>query len=429
VRARLDGREYRFAVKVGRLPDSPVEIFLLANDRLFGRAGLYQEAGKDYPDNLERFAAFSRAVLELPALLRWRPDMLHANDWQTALTLVYLRSGGLGSGGQPPASLFTIHNIGYMGLFPGNAFPALGLPEEFFTPDTLEFYGQINLLKGGLVFGTLLNTVSPTYAREIQTGEFGHGLDGVLRHRRSDLFGVVNGVDYTQWNPATDLHLPRRYNAAAMDGKLTCKRILQRERGLPESDAPLFGMITRLAAQKGVDLVLEALESMMRLDLQLVVLGTGEPALHAALEAAAARYPKKLSVILGFDDALAHRIEAGADLFLMPSRYEPCGLNQLYSLRYGTIPIVRRTGGLADTVVHASPAALADGTATGIQFDDASGPALLDAVRAALTLYADRARWSKMVAAAMAADFSWDRSAKDYVGLYSAALERARPAA
>jgi len=423
VTADLTGRGDRFAVWTGRLPNSNVDVILLANDRLFGRPGLYQEHGKDYPDNLERFSAFSRAVLELPALLAWQPDLLHANDWETALTLPYLRMRSGQEAGAPPATLFTIHNLAYMGLSPAGQFPLLGLPPSYFTSETLEFYGQVNLLKAGLLYSTLLNTVSPTYSREIQTPEFGFGLEGVLQQRRQDLFGVVNGVDYAQWSPARDPHLPARYDVEDVTEKRTCKRALQKACGLPVKAAPLIGMITRLTSQKGVDLVLDVLGELMQLELQLVILGSGEPALEQALQRAAERYPTKLSVRLAFDEPFAHRIEAGADCFLMPSRYEPCGLNQLYSLRYGTIPIARRTGGLADTITDATPGHLSAGTATGVLFETASGPALLHAVQLALSLYRQRSVWAQMIKAAMAADFSWERSAREYVALYERAIK------
>jgi starch synthase len=431
---RLAGQESRFILWSGHLPETApnttVECGFLANDRLFNRPGLYQEGGKDHPDNLERFSAFSRAVLDVPQAWRWRPDVVHANDWQTALTLLYLRThtiGGLGRepGVAPPATLFTIHNLAYMGLFPAGQFPLLDLPPRYFTPETLEFYGQVNLLKAGLLYATLLNTVSPTYSREIQTPEFGYGLEGLLRARQRDLSGVINGVDYAEWSPARDPHLPARYDAEDVTGKRTCKRALQKACGLPVKAAPLIGMVTRLTAQKGIDLVLDVLDELLQLDLQLVILGSGDPALERALQQAAKRAPAKLSVHRVFDEPLAHRIEAGADLFLMPSKYEPCGLNQLYSLRYGTIPIVRRTGGLADTVVDATPGNLAAGTATGIVFETASGHALLNAVRLALSLYRQDSVWPRMITSAMAADFSWERSAREYVALYERAIKAA----
>jgi starch synthase len=426
---RPAGREIPFTLWTGRLPngppDNPVDCVFLANAQLFGRPGLYQEHGKDYPDNLERYSAFSRAAIEVPRVLGWEPEIVHANDWETALMPLYLRVHEEASGAALPATLFTIHNLAYMGLSPAEQFPLLGLPPSYFTSDTLEFYGQVNLLKAGLIYSTLLNTVSPTYGREIQTPEFGYGLEGVLQQRQRELFGVINGVDYAQWSPARDPHLAARYDSEDLTEKRTCKRALQKACGLPVKAAPLIGMITRLTSQKGVDLVLDVMGELMQLELQLVILGSGEPALEQALQRAAERYPTKLSVRLAFDEPFAHRIEAGADGFLMPSRYEPCGLNQLYSLRYGTIPIARRTGGLADTIVDATPGHLASGTATGVLFETASGPALLHAVQLALSLYRQKSVWTQMIKAAMAADFSWERSAREYVELYERAIKAA----
>jgi starch synthase len=423
---RLAGKDYSFTLWSCHLPDSPVEVLLLSHEGLFGRPGLYQEKGRDYPDNLERFAVFSRAVLEVPRKLNWPPDILHGNDWQTALTFVY-RDAYLPDDPiyRKIGTLFTIHNLGYPGLFPGAAFARLGLPPKYFTPDALEFYGKVNLLKAGLVFSGVLNTVSPTYSREIQSPEFGQGLEGVLRIRRPDLFGIINGVDYQQWNPAQDPYIAQSYDVRSLKGKRVCKEALQKECHLPVKEVPLIGMITRLTAQKGMDLVIEVLDELMRLDLQLVILGAGEPDMERTLKTAMRRYPEKLSVRINFDEPLAHRIEAGADLFLMPSRYEPCGLNQMYSLRYGTVPIVRKTGGLADTVIDATPSQLEAGTANGFVFGPANWHALLTTVRLALKTYRDKNLWYRMMRAGMAADFSWDRSAKEYEKLYHLAVEKA----
>ncbi|MBI3610183.1 MAG: glycogen synthase GlgA [Nitrospirae bacterium] len=429
---KLAGKDYSFALWACRLPaaadlsDSPVEVLFLSHEGLFGRPGLYQGKGIDYPDNLERFSVFSRAALEVPKKLNWRPDVIHGNDWQTALIFVY-RHAHLSADPlyRKIGTLFTIHNLGYPGLFPGAEFVKLALPPDYFTPDALEFYGKLNLLKAGLVFAGLLNTVSPTYCREIQTPEFGQGLEGVLRIRRQDLFGILNGVDYQQWNPAHDPYLSQPYDVRSLKGKRVCKEALQKECHLPVKEVPLIGMITRLTTQKGVDLVIEALDELMRLDLQLVVLGAGEPGIQQELKSAMRRYPEKLSVRIHFDEPLAHRIEAGADLFLMPSRYEPCGLNQMYSLRYGTIPIVRKTGGLADTVIDATPSNLAEGTANGFMFELASSHELLTTVRLAMKLFREKNFWYRMMRAGMAADFSWDRSAKEYEKLYRLAVEKA----
>jgi starch synthase len=432
LQVRLAGKDYPFTLWSGHRPpaaartDPPVEVLFLSNDRLFGRSELYQEKGLDYPDNMERFAAFSRAVLEIPKRLDWFPDVIHGNDWQTALIFVYRR---FFFSADPlfrkAGTLLTIHNLGYQGLFPGSDFPKLGLPPKYFTPETLEFYGKVNLLKAGLVFAGILNTVSLTYSREIQSSEFGCGLEGVLHTRRPDLFGITNGVDYQQWDPAHDPYLPQPYNARSLKGKRICKEALQKECRLPVKDVPLIGMITRLTPQKGVDLVIETLDELMRLNLQLVILGAGEPDIQQKLKQAMGRHPEKLSVRLTFDEPLAHRIEAGSDLFLMPSRYEPCGLNQLYSLRYGTIPVVRKTGGLADTVVDATPLNLADGKADGFLFEPASSHELLTTVRLALKLFREKDGWYRMMRTGMAADFSWDRSAREYEKLYHLAVEKA----
>ncbi|MBI3995822.1 MAG: glycogen synthase GlgA, partial [Nitrospirae bacterium] len=353
---KLAGKDHTFHLWACHLADSPVEFFFLSNKGLFDRPGLYQEKGMDYPDNLERFSAFSRAVLEVPKKLNWQPDIIHGNDWQTALTFAFLKAHfSADSFYRKTGTVFTIHNLGYPGLFPAAEFAGLGLPPEYFTPDRLEFYGKLNLLKAGLVFAGVLNTVSPTYSREIQTPEFGQGLEGVLATRRADLFGILNGVDYRQWNPARDPAISHPYDARSLKGKRLCKEALQKECHLEVKEVPLVGMITRLTAQKGLDLVIEALDELMRMDLQLVVLGAGEPEMEQKLKAAMRRYSEQLSVRIQFDEPLAHRIEAGADLFLMPSSYEPCGMNQMYSLRYGTVPIVRKTGGQADTVEDATP--------------------------------------------------------------------------
>lgn len=420
-------------VEEGRLPDSEVPVFAIGHDPFFARPGLYGEAGSDYPDNLDRFAFFCRAIMEL--LLRfaqssgWTPEILHAHDWQTALSVVYLKSlyakrpefAGLGT-------LFTVHNLGYQGLFPAADFPKTGLGPDYFTPKTLEFYGQVNLLKGGLVFGDFLNTVSPTYSREIQTPELGFGLDGVLRERRDRLSGIVNGIDVEVWNPATDPHLKARYSAADLSGKRQCKEALQRELGLPVRDVPLLAVISRLTPQKGLDLVAAVLPELVRLDVQVVLLGTGDPPLELQFQSLRMQYPDKIGVRIGFDEALAHVIEAGADMFLMPSRYEPCGLSQLYSLRYGTVPIVRKTGGLADTVVPYTPRTAAEGRATGFAFTDATPDALLTTILLALRVYADRTEWKKLMRAGMATDVSWMKSAREYDALYRRVVETVRTA-
>ncbi|MBM4119615.1 MAG: glycogen synthase GlgA [Nitrospira sp.] len=414
-------------VEEGRLPGSDVAVFTIGHDPSFARRGLYGEAGADYPDNLQRFALFCRATLELLALAkapRWTPDVLHAHDWPAALGLVYLRSL---YARRPEftrvAGLLTVHNLGYQGLFPAAAFPVTGLGNQFFTPKTLEFYGQVNLLKGGLVFADLITTVSPTYSREIQSPEFGFGLDGVLRERGDRLAGVVNGIDVDEWNPATDSSLPARYSASERAGKKICKAALQKELGLPVRDVPLLAAISRFTAQKGLDLIAAVLPELMQLDVQVALLGTGDPPLELQFQSLRMQYPDRLGVRIGFDEILAHNIEAGADLFLMPSRYEPCGLSQLYSMRYGTVPIVRKTGGLADTVVPYTPQTVAEGRATGFVFSDATPDALLTSILLALRVHANPSEWASLIQAGMALDMSWEKSAKKYEALYRRALE------
>lgn len=405
----------------GRVPGSHLPIWLIAQDAFFDRDGLYGEGGADYPDNLSRFVFFSRAVLQWLSQQRWQPDVIHCNDWQAALIPVLTHNDGAAP------TLFTIHNLAYQGVFPAEQFPLTGLPDALFTMHGLEFWGQVNLLKGGLYFADVLNTVSETYAREIQTEEFGAGLDGVLRDRSDDLFGILNGVDYGVWDPAVDTLIPQRYSADDLSGKAVCKRHLQQVFGLEQDpDAPLIGMVTRLADQKGLDLVAAVIIDVLALGAQFVLLGTGEPRYHTLFEDIARKYPSQAGVRLGFDNTLAHQIEAGADLFLMPSRYEPSGLNQLYSLRYGTVPVVRETGGLADSIVDATPRALAGGTANGFVFEPYEPRALLATLRRALDGVRDPALRRRLQGAGMRADFSWNRSAEKYVALYERALTRRR---
>jgi len=416
-------------VEEGHLPGSDVQVFTIGHAPLFDRQGLYGEAGADYPDNLERFAFFCRATMELllafSKVSKWTPDVLHAHDWQAALSVVYLKSlYAKRPEFKKLGSVLTVHNLGYQGLFPATAFPKTGLGSELFTPKTLEFYGQASLLKGGLVFADLLTTVSPTYSREMQTPEFGFGLDGVLRERQDRLSGVVNGIDVETWNPATDPHLAARYSASDLAGKRQCKEALQRELTLPVRDVPLLAVISRFTPQKGLDLVAAVLPELMRLNVQVALLGTGDLPLELQFQSLRMRYPDKIGVRIGFDDALAHAIEAGADLFLMPSRYEPCGLSQLYSVRYGTVPIVRKTGGLADTVVAYTPKTAAEGRATGFAFTEATPEALLTTILLALRVYADRAEWTGLMKAAMETDVSWAQSAEAYVTLYQRVRER-----
>lgn len=396
-----------------------VRIYLIGSDPYFARPGIYGEGGVDYPDNAARFAFFSRAVLALLPQIGGA-EILHAHDWQSALAPAFLRAD---TARYPELesvrSVFTIHNLGYQGRFWSEDWHLLNLDRRYFTPDFLEFYGDISFIKGGLAFADALTTVSPTYAREIQTLEYGHGLDGLLRARSAVLSGILNGVDYGEWDPAHDPYLAAGFSAAQLQGKATCKADLQQAMGLPiETGTPLLGIVSRLADQKGFDILAGALPALMQRPLQLVVLGSGEPRYETFLRSQAERFSGRLAVHVGFDEGLAHKIEAGSDLFLMPSRYEPCGLNQMYSLRYGTIPIVRATGGLQDSVTDPDD----DGNATGFKFRGYDVGDLLAATDRALAAYATPRRWRRLMANAMHADFSWERSARAYLELYERLL-------
>lgn len=416
-----------------RLPNSDVPVYLVEHPPFFERddpaagRGLYQQTmtggyKADYPDNAERFIFFSRAVLETVPHLGFTPDVIHANDWQTGLVPVYLNEVyRLKAGYRRVRSVFTIHNIAYQGQFGRDVLKLTGLPGWLFNPAQLEFHGHFNFLKAGVVFADAVNTVSPTYAREIRTPEFGCGLDGLLSGIGDKLTGIVNGVDYTEWDPATDPHIAARYDRdTVFENKPACKADLQRQYKLPEDPAaPVLGMVARLVGQKGIDLVMSAAPGFLDLGCQMVFLGEGDPEFHDQLRALQARHPEQVGVHLGFSEGLAHKIEAGADLFLMPSRYEPCGLNQIYSLRYGTPPVVRATGGLRDTVANATEENLAAGTATGFAFGAYTGSALYETVKWALSLYRDRPEdFRQVVRTAMAQDWSWDRSAAEYEALY-----------
>lgn len=403
----------------GRLPESRVVLYVIDAPYYFNRPGNPYTGpdGNDWPDNAERFATFARAIVEIArdhAGLDWRPDIVHCNDWQTGLVPAFLSGDS-----DRPATIFTIHNLAYQGLFSYDEYQALDLPAEWWSPETLEFYGQLSFIKGGIVYSDRITTVSPTYAEEIRTPAFGCGLDGLLNHRADRLTGILNGVDYKVWNPGSDELIPHTYNTRAFSGKARNKADLQKDLNLPQApDLPLLAHIGRLVPQKGVDLILDILPDLMDRRLQLVILGTGDSALEAALNSASRQYPEKLAVSLAYNETLAHRIEAGSDMFLMPSRFEPCGLNQIYSLRYGTVPIVRRTGGLADTVTDTNIGSLQAATANGFHFEEPSGTALLDAIDRALALYPQTAVWRRLIAAGMRQDFSWKKSARRYLELY-----------
>jgi starch synthase len=337
---------------------------------------------------------------------------------------VYLRTLYAHAAPGRARTLLTLHNVRYQGRFPADKFAVTGLGREQFTVNGLEFYGDINLLKGGLIHATLLSAVSKQYAKEIQTPEYGEELDGVLRTRAADLHGILNGADYSVWDPAVDPQIPAPYGPDDLGGKAVCKRALQQECGLPVRDVPLLGLISRLDDQKGLDLVRDLLDDLMAMDLQLVLLGEGHPDYHQLVTEWSLQYPTKFSGHLRLDEPLSHHIEAGADIFLMPSRYEPCGLNQLYSLRYGTVPVVRKTGGLADTITNCTPSSLGKGTANGFSFQSYSARALFATLLRALKLHGDRRHWRRLMVTGMRQDWSWDRSAREYLALYQKALAR-----
>jgi len=414
-----------------RLPNSAVTVLLIDQPAYYDRPGLYQSNGSDFRDNCERFVFFSRAVLETADALRLRPDVVHSNDWQTGLipallAIEYRQRPTFETTG----SVFTIHNMAFQGMFWHWDMLLTGLDWKYFNWKQMEFYNQLSLLKTGIVFTDLVTTVSPTYAREIQTAEFAYGLDGLLRSRRDDLVGILNGVDTKIWNPQSDPTLAANYSIVDVEeGKRACKRQLQEAFGLPvRDDVPLFGMVSRLTDQKGLDLISQAGESLLSRDVQLCFLGTGEAKHEQWLADVSKRLPEKVAVRIGFDETLAHRIEAGTDIFLMPSRFEPCGLNQMYSLNYGTVPLVRSVGGLADSVVDASPENVANGTATGFCFSEYSADALMRAIERALTLFANKSEWLRLVRAGMNQDWSWRRSAVQYVRVYERALAKRRAA-
>ena len=401
----------------------PVEdnliVYFIRQQDFYDRNGLYLEDNAVYPDNAERFIFFSKCVVHLARYLPWRPDIVHIHDWQTgmvpALMLNQQRHEGWGT---PPPACLTIHNLAYQGIFPASAFGFTNLPPEFFTMDTAEYFGHLNCLKAGIAQADIMTTVSPRYAREILTEEYGCALDGLLRKRQSRLAGILNGVDYEEWNPMTDVCLKSTYSASRLAGKKIDKVELQRELGLPVKPVPVFGTITRLAEQKGIDIQLAALEEMLSADMQFVLLGSGSPAYEHGYHELARRFPNKVAARFGFDEDLSHRIEAGCDFYLMPSRYEPSGLNQMYSLRYGTVPIVRATGGLDDSVVDFTEN---NKQANGIKFFEYSPRALSRAIRKALALYEQPDLLARYRKNGMKCDFSWERTVGEYLKVYQSA--------
>ena len=401
-----------------------IPIYFVGREEFFDREYLYSTPKGDYFDNAERFIFFSKAALIFCQHMGFSPDIIHHHEWQTGLIPAYLKSicqsDPLFS---HTAVVFTIHNIAYQGMFKKEKFWLTGLPKEMYNPEGIEFWERINFMKAGIVYADGINTVSQKYSEEIQTPEYGYGLEGILRKRREDLYGILNGVDYQDWDPSHDSHLIAQYDLKDISGKKECKRDLLKEFHLPSSleNVPLLGMISRLADQKGFDLLMEILEGLFALDIGFVLLGTGEQKYHDLFTQVAQKYPQKAGIRIAYDDRLAHKIEAGADFFLMPSKYEPCGLNQIYSLKYGTIPVVRATGGLDDTITHYDPATK---KGNGFKFTRYDAKEFLTTIKMGIGFYFQPEHWRQLLRNAMAADFSWERSAEAYLKLYRKALEK-----
>lgn len=408
-----------------RLPGTRVTVWLVNCPAAFDRPGTpYQdENGNEWPDNAFRFALFSQVAANIAmgfSQLSWKPDVVHCNDWQTALVPALLSIHK-----KRPATIFTIHNLSYQGVFAKQTFKDLHLPAELWTLHGLEFHNQVSFIKGGLAYADRITAVSPTYANEIQTAEFGYGLNELLTYRKDKLSGIINGIDTDVWNPGTDACLKKKYNKRSLAKKIENKIDLQLEMGLPSGkDIPLLGMVGRLVEQKGVDTILDALPTLLQLPIQIVTLGTGERQFEARLTQLANKFPDKLKVIISYDECLSHKIEASSDIYLMPSKFEPCGLNQLYSLRYGTIPIVRNVGGLADTVINATKLNIDNHSATGFYMADNKPSSLISSVQSAIKLYQDTATWKQLQLNAMAQDFSWEKSAEKYIDLYNETINQ-----
>jgi starch synthase len=418
--AELAGGEIEGALRTSTLPGTDIPLYLVEHDAFFSRDAIYTTGGQEFEDNLIRYSFFSLALLDGIEKVGWKPDLIHCNDWHTAGIPAYIKTRyARNAFWKGTATLFTIHNLAYQGRYPAWQLPETGLGWELFTPECMEFYGDLNLMKGAVDFASRVNTVSKRYAKEIQTPEYGYGLDGFLRKHGDKLSGILNGVDYSEWHPEQSPHLPAKYSADDPSGKAICKTALQKQFNLPQrDDVPLIGMVCRFDWQKGLDMVAEALPALVERDLQLVFLGTGDEHWEAVFETEANKYPEKIAVALKYDAALAHQIHAGTDFFLMPSHFEPSGLSQLYSLAFGCIPIVRKTGGLADSIHDATQFNVERGRATGIVFASKTHEALTEAVVRALRLYEDQDLYLKIRDTGMAQNFSWDQAAEEYVRLY-----------
>lgn len=412
-------------------PGTQMPVYFVDEPLCFHRDGIYGNGRVEFTDNDRRFAFFSMATLWLLKGLDWQPDIIHGNDWQTGLLPTLLRRHPEVTADpfyEQIRTVFSIHNLAYQGNMEKSVIPAIGLPWETFTPEGMEFYDKASFLKGGIVYADALVTVSPTYAREIQQEEFGAGMHGRLRERALDLHGILNGIDVEEWNPAGDRRIAETFDVRDLRGKAACKRALQEVAGLPRRpEVPVVGMISRLIAGKGFDLLVSCLEELLQEDIQLVILGSGDEEYEDLLREAAVRHPEKLAVRIGYNHSLSHQILAGIDLFLMPSRYEPCGLTQLYAMRYGAVPVARETGGLADTIFHATGPAIESGLATGFLFKEYSPEAMMGALRDALRTRNEAPQsWAALVRNGMKQDFSWDRSAREYLRLYEAVRDTDR---
>jgi starch synthase len=413
--------KYRFCSVVTAGSSAGVKFYFVDYPPYFDRDALYGTPAGDYPDNSERFALFSRAVLEASKILGV-PQVFHCHDWQSALVPVMLRTlYAEDPAFREVATVFTIHNMGYQGLFPPETLPLLTLPWDLLTISKMEFFGQVNFLKGALVFSDFVTTVSKKYSQEIQTTEYGFGLDGVLRDRAATVTGILNGVDYDEWSPQTDKFTVAKYSPQDLSGKLKCKHDLLHAFGVTSADSrvPVIGIVSRFAAQKGFDLIAQIMDRLALEEMIVVALGTGDKPYEEMFQRLNKQFPNKIAAKVAFDNAIAHKIEAGADMFLIPSRYEPCGLNQIYSLKYGTVPIVRATGGLDDTI---EPWDARTGKGTGFKFTDYTGEALLATIKQALLAYRDPSSWQMLMRNGMSRDFSWGASAREYGKIY----ERAR---
>lgn len=413
----------RSEIYQGKL-NNEIPVYFIGKEEFYDREYLYNTPKGDYFDNAERFIFFSKAALILTKHLKFQPDIIHHHEWQTGLISSYLKSIYKNDPFfSKTASVFTIHNIAYQGLFKKEKFLITELPMEMYSPDGIEFWERVNFMKAGIVYADVINTVSKKYSEEIQTPEYGYGLDGILRKRKQDLYGIINGVDYKEWDPSSDPYIKKTYDINDLSGKKECKRDLLREFNMPRAleNLPLLGMISRLTDQKGFDLIYEILDQLLTLDLGFVLLGSGEQRYQDLFHQVSQKFPNKVGIRIAYDNRLAHMIEAGADIFLMPSKYEPCGLNQIYSLRYGTIPVVRATGGLDDTIINYDPTTR---KGNGFKFKNYNSKELLNKIKEAIDYYYQPEHWIGLIKNAMSSNFSWESSAKAYLELYHKALQK-----